>query len=262
MSSVTERLRWEVKQDYINHLAKDGKRQDDRKMDEYRKIEITPNYIPSAMGSARVIMGKTQVIAGVSLAVGTPYPDTPASGTLMTGAEFTPLASPLFENGPPRPNAIELARVVDRGIRESGTIAFDKLCIEEKEAVWMVMVDLHMINYDGNLFDSCSLAAITALLNTRMPKYEDGKILREETSGKLPVTKKPVECTFVKIGDQIMLDPVLDEELSMDARITISTTEKSLCAMQKGGNGAFTLKEIDAALDQSFKKGKELRKLL
>jgi len=98
------------------------------------------------------------VIAGVSLAVGTPYPDSQASGTLMTGAEFTPLASPMFESGPPRPTAVELARVVDRGVRESKTIDFDKLCITEGEAVWMVMVDLHMLNYDGNLFDSCGVS--------------------------------------------------------------------------------------------------------
>lgn len=259
---TAKEIAWEVKGDYVRKLIAKGLREDKRKMDEYRKITLTKDYIPNALGSARVDLGKTKVIAGVSLAVGTPYPDSPASGTLMTGAEFAPIASPLFESGPPRPNAVELARVVDRGIRESKTIDFDKLCIEEGEAVWMVMLDLHILDYDGNLFDACSLAAISALLDARMPKYEDGKINREETSGKLPVDKKPIECTFVKIGDTVMLDPTLAEEQGMDCRLTVSTTEKSMCAMQKGGIGAFTLKEVEDIIDQSFKKGKELRKLL
>ena len=257
-----DKIVWEVKGDYVRQLAAKGQRQDERKMDEYRKIKITKGYIPHALGSTYVQLGKTKVIAGVSMAVGTPYPDTPASGTLMTGAEFSPIASPLFESGPPRPAAIELARVVDRGVRESKTIDFDKLCITEGEAVWMVMLDLHVLDYDGNLFDSCSLAATSALLDTRIPKYEDGKIIREETSGKLPVSKKPVECTHIKVGDTIMLDPTLVEEQGMDARLTVATTEKSICAMQKGGNGSFTIKEVEDIIDQSFKKGKELRKLL
>ena len=257
-----DNIEWEVKKDYISKLAADGLRQDKRKMDEYRKIELTPNYIPHALGSARVKLGTTEVVVGVSLKVGTPYPDSPASGTLMTGAEFSPIANSMFELGPPRPNAIELARVVDRGIRESGAIDFSKLCIEEGEAVWTVMVDMHMLDHGGNLFDASALAAISALLNTRMPKYEDGRLIRDEIAGKLPVEKKPIECTAVKIGDTIMLDPSFDEECSLDARLTIATTEKSMCAMQKGGIGAFTLKEVEDMLDLSFKKGKELRKLL
>ncbi len=257
-----EEVALEVKGDYVRQLAAKGMRQDKRKMDEYRPIKVTPNFIPHALGSSYVELGKTKVIAGVSMAVGTPYPDTPASGTLMTGAEFAPIASPLFESGPPRPAAIELARVVDRGVRESKTIDFDKLCITEGEAVWMVMLDLHVIDYDGNLFDSSSLAAISALLNARIPKYEDGKIIREETSGKLPVSKKPVECTFAKVGDVLMLDPTLAEEQGMDARLTVATTEKSICAMQKGGSGSFSLDEVEGLIDQAFKKGKALRKLL
>jgi len=259
---MSKNITWMIKSDYLHELANKGQREDGRKMDEYRKVEVIPSYIPHAAGSALVKIGKTQVIAGVSLTVGTPYPDSPDSGVLMTGCELTPLASPDFESGPPRPNAVEFARVVDRGIRESKTVDFGKLCITPKEAVWLVMVDLHALNYDGNFFDAASLASTAALWNTRMPKYEDGQIIREKTKQKLPVSKKPVECPFVKIEDQIMLDPALDEEFCMDARVTFATTEGHLCAAQKGGNGSFTQKELEQILDMSFKKGKELRKLL
>jgi len=255
-------ISWNVKTDYTRHLAEKGMREDGRKPNEYRKIELEKNYIPNALGSARVQIGKTQVAVGVSMVVGKPYSDRPASGTLMTGVELTPMASPMFESGPPRPNAVEYARVVDRGIRESKTIDFDKLCIEEGEAVWLVMVDMHALDYNGNLFDAFALAAISALLDTRIPKYEDGQIIREETSGKLPVGKKPIECTSAKIGDMVMLDPSLGEDHALDARLTVATIGDRICAMQKGGNGSFTVKEIDDIVDLSFKKGKELTKLL
>ena len=43
--------------------------------------------------------------------------------------ELVPFASPMFESGPPREDAIELARVVDRGIRHSEIVDKKKLCI-------------------------------------------------------------------------------------------------------------------------------------
>ncbi|MBN3037286.1 MAG: exosome complex protein Rrp42 [Candidatus Diapherotrites archaeon] len=259
----SEDISWTVSSDYIHHLVKSGQRQDNRKMDEYRPIKLVPGYIPNAFGSALCKIGNTQVVAGVSLVVGTPYPDSPASGVLMTGCELVPMASPEFESGPPRPPAVELARVVDRGIRESHAIEFDKLCIEPKEAVWMVMLDLHVLDYDGNLFDTATLASTCAILNTVMPKYEDGQVIREKTKEKLPVVKSPVECTFVKIGDKIMVDPSLEEDKAMDARVTFATTGgEVLCAAQKGGSGAFTRQELVDTLDMTFVKSKELRKLL
>jgi exosome complex component RRP42 len=258
-----ENIKWEVKSDYIHSLAKKGERQDNRKMDEYRKVEVIPNYIPNALGSALVKMGGTQLLVGVSMSVGEPYPDSPDEGVLMTGCELVPLASPEFESGPPRPEAVEIARVVDRGIRESKCIDFGKLCIKKGEAVWMVMVDIHVLDYDGNLFDTSELAATAALLNTKIPKYDKGVIDRSKTTGKLPVNKKPIECTFVKIGDTIMLDPSLEEEKSMDARLTFATTEKDeLCAIQKGGAGSFTEEEVFKCFETAFEKSKELRKLL
>ena len=219
-----EEIRWKIKSDYIHALAERGLRQDNRKMDEYRKITIIPNYVENALGSALVKIGGTQVLVGISMDVGAPYPDSPNSGVLITGCELVPLASPTFEPGPPNEDAIEIARVVDRGIRESQAIDFDSLCIEEGEKVWMVMVDLHVLDYDGNLFDAGELASIVALWNTKIPKYEDGQVIRSERKKKLPVKKKPIECTFVKIGKAIMLDPILEEEKSMDARLTLATT--------------------------------------
>jgi exosome complex component RRP42 len=154
-----------IKKDHIQNLALDGKRNDGRRLLEFRNLRITPNVIGKAEGSADVRLGNTRVLAGVKMLEGTPYPDTPNKGAMTTGAELNPLAAPEFEAGPPRGEAIELSRVVDRGIRESGLIDMEALCIIPGEKIWMAFIDIDILDHDGNLFDACSIAATAALLN-------------------------------------------------------------------------------------------------
>ena len=161
---------------YIENLVAKDKRTDGRKIDEFRKINIETGVIEKAEGSARVKLGNTEVIAGIKLDVGEPFPDKPDEGVLMVGAELSPLASPEFETGPPSETAIELARVVDRGIRESKAIETEKLVIKSKEKVWMVFADIHILNHDGNLIDASGISVMAALLNSKMPTYDGEKI--------------------------------------------------------------------------------------
>lgn len=153
----------EIKRDHILKLLADGVREDGRGVTDVREISIETNCIESADGSARVRIGKTEVIAGVKIIPGTPFQDTPNIGVLTTGAELIPMAHSTFESGPPGEDAIELARVVDRGIRESGMVDVEKLCIVPGEEVWMCFVDIYALDYDGNLFDAANLAAVCAL---------------------------------------------------------------------------------------------------
>jgi len=249
-----------LKRDYIIKLIiESGTRVDGRAFTDTRPVEVTKGYaVDKAPGSAIVKLGDTVVLAGVSMDVGEPYPDQPTSGVMTTSAELRPMASPTFETGPPREDAIELARVVDRGIRESGAIDVEKLFIEE-EKVWMVFIDIHILDYNGNLIDAAGLASIAALRDARMPKYEDGKVVRGEWAGKLPLTCTPIPTTFAKIRDKILADPTLDEEYAMDARLTVATTD-TLNALQKGGVGKFTAEEVESIVDMAFEKAGDLRK--
>src|ERR1041385_6411882 len=173
-----------IKKDFIRGLLKDGKREDGRGPMEYRPLSIQVNYVSKAQGSARVKLGNSQVVAGVKVQLEKPYPDTPNRGNFMTSAELNPMASPNFEPGPPRIEAIELARVTDRALRESGVIDFEALAWKPGEMVWAVFVDLEILDYDGNLFDACSIAGLAAVLSAKLPAtdpkshevvYADGK---------------------------------------------------------------------------------------
>jgi len=250
-----------LKRDYIQNLALQKKRIDGRSFDEYRKIEIERGYVSEkSCGSALVRLGDTKVLVGISMDVGEPYPDSPEEGVMTVGAELRPLASPKFESGPPDPVSIEIARVVDRGIRESKAIDLEKLFIEE-EKVWIVFIDIHVLDHMGNLIDASGIAAISALLNAKIPKFEDGEVIRGEFKEKLPVREIPIPCTTAKIGNALVFDPNLDEEYAMDARLTVTTTD-TINAMQKGGYGSLTEKEVFDIVEKSFEKAKEIRKLV
>jgi len=251
-----------LRRDYIKNLVKEGKRLDNRRFDEYRNLEIEKGYVgEKACGSAFVKLGNTKVLVGISMGVGEPYPDSPGEGVMTTSTELRPIASPYFESGPPREESIELARVVDRGIRESGAIPTEKLAIDD-EKVWIVFIDIHVLDHGGNLIDASGIASIAALLDARMPKFEDDKVIRGEWDGKLPIECTPIPCTLAKISDQLLVDPTQDEEYAMDARLTIATTD-TINAMQKGGGfGTLTDKDVDDAVELAFRNGEEIRKVV
>lgn len=250
---------------HIINLLNAGTRLDGRKLTDYREpITVEYGIIKTAEGSARVKIGETEVIVGVKLEVGEPYPDTPNEGTIIVGAELLPMSNPDFELGPPGIQAIELARVVDRGIRESKALDFKKLCIEEGAKIWMVIIDICPLNDAGNLFDASSLAALAALKDTKYPSFDGEKVdYKNKTNKKLQLEKMPIAVTIIKIGDKFIVDPDTEEENAIDSRLTVSSMEDgTLCAMQKGGDFPLAVEDISKMIDIGIEKGKELRKRL
>lgn len=252
-----------LKEHLLRSLSK-SIRYDGRKLDEFRQITVETGIIKSAEGSARVKIGRTEVLVGVKMGVETPYPDTPAQGNLMVNAELLPLSNPLFESGPPGDQAVELARVVDRGIRESEAIDVKKLCIKEGEKVWSVMIDVCTINDEGNLLDAAALGAIAALKDTKFPKYEDEKVdYLTKTKKSLPLLREPISITVLKIGNYFIVDPLSEEEQATDARLTVAVTQdNNICALQKGGETPFMPEDIEKIVDLVLEKSVELRKKL
>ena len=239
-------------------------REDKRSHTEFRPITIETGLLDKAEGSARVKIGESDVIVGVKMDIGTPFPDSPAEGVLMVNSEFSAIASPEFENGPPREDSIELSRVVDRGIRESKTIDVGKLCIEKGEKVWIVFADINIMNYDGNLIDAAGIATIAALMSTKVPKIEkDGTINRDASEGSLPVTEIPVPVSVGNINGTIVLDMTKKEEKCADAVMTITTKKDgNFCAMQKAGPSALTEEQILKIADLSKKEGAKIRSMI
>tara|TARA_Y100000310_G_C20700789_1_gene829678 strand:+ start:3052 stop:3825 length:774 start_codon:yes stop_codon:yes gene_type:complete len=250
--------------EHVIKLFEANTRLDGRKLDEYRKVSLDVDVTKTAEGSARVKIGQTDIIVGVKVEVMEPYPDTPDEGSIMVGAELLPLSSPEFEPGPPSIQAVELARIVDRGIRESKSLDFKKLCIKKGEKIWMIIIDICTINDAGNLFDASALASIAALKNMKFPEYKDDQIdYKKKTSKGLDLKDTPLSVTVLKIGDKFIVDPNSDEEKAADARLSVaSLSDGTLCAMQKGGEFPLSAEDVSKMVDIGLEKGQELRKLI
>jgi exosome complex component RRP42 len=250
----------------IKKMAEDEERLDGRDLDEYREVEVETDYIPTtAQGSARVKIGETDVIVGISFDLEEPYPDMPGKGTIVTNAELAPMADREFESGPPQEAGVELARVVDRGIRESEAIDLEDLCIEEGEKVYTTFIDIHVLNNDGDLIDASALGAIAALKTGYLPEYdeEEDELNYDEEAGDIPLNKVPVTATGRKIGDTILWDTDSEEEKALGARLTVTLTDEGkVVAMQKGGEEPLSQEEIREIMEEAKNQTRRFRELL
>jgi len=250
----------DIKREYLNEVAKRGKRISGRKMDESRELTVEIGVIETAEGSARVRLGQTDVLVGIKAGVGEPFPDTPDKGVIITNCELIPMASPNFGSGPPREDAIELARVVDRGIRESDAADLASLCMVEGEKVWLLFIDIHVLDYCGNLFDAAGIGVLCALENTVIPASTENEGAEDF---QLELKHRPVPATFAKIGGNLFLDPDLDEDKICRGRLIVCTDDNGdIRAMQKSKGGCFTSEEIERAIEMAAERGREVRRFL
>jgi exosome complex component RRP42 len=252
-----------LKRKKITDVLATGKRMDGRDLLQYRDWEIKTNFLAKSEGSAEVRLGKTHVVVGVKVDVGHPFEDTPDAGVMMVNAEYTPAAHPTWEPGPPSDDAIELARVVDRGLRAAEILDMEKLGLVSGEKVQMIFIDLYVLNYDGNLIDACSAGALAALTTADAPKFKVSKedeVEKTDKTEKLKLKAHPVAVTVCKIGDSLIVDPTYDEEEVKDGRITITVGENgNLNAIQKRGPVGFTVDEIKKCINIASEKAAEIR---
>ena len=252
-----------LKRKKITDVLATGKRMDGRELLQYRDWEIKTNLLVKSEGSAEVRLGKTHVVIGVKIGIGHPFEDTPDAGVMMVNAEYTPAAHPTWEPGPPSEDAIELARVVDRGLRAAEILDMKKLGLVSGKKVQMIFVDLYVLNYDGNLIDACSAGALAALTTADAPKFKVSKedeVEKTDKTEKLKLRAHPVAVTVCKIGDSLIIDPTYDEEEVKDGRITFTVDENgNLNAIQKRGPVGFTVDEIKKCINIASEKAAEIR---
>lgn len=257
-----------IKSESLLNMLKRGIRSDHRDLLSPRNLSIEVGVIEKANGSALVKLGKTQVLVGVKIELAKPFPDVPDEGVLQVNSELVPMASPVFEPGPPDENAIELARVIDRSLRDPKVIDLKSLVIRPGEKVWAVWIDVYVLDYDGNYFDASMLGTMAALMNTRLPEYEEtesGDVIvhRDRLTTPLKLNKRVVLVTSAKIGDYIVIDPNLDEELVASSRLVLAFDEQgTLVGAQKSGMGAYTRDELMRALEISRRASQVYFKLL
>ncbi len=255
-----------LKRKKIINLLNNSKRIDGRDFLESRSISIDVDVVSSANGSACINLGDASVVTGIKIQPDKPFPDLGDKGIFICTAEMLPLSHSDVEPGPPTDDAVELARVVDRGIRESHMIDLSKLVLEKDKSVIGIFVDNDITNYDGSMFDACSYASIAAIFSSTMPKWEiknDQPSIIDGQESNIPTNTIPVSITMALIDGHIIVDPNSDEYACMDARITIITnSDGNICAIQKGGDGGFTYDQLIKCGEIAISAGTKIRKIL
>ncbi|MEZ0290242.1 MAG: exosome complex protein Rrp42 [Sulfolobales archaeon] len=252
-----------IRKNAILTLLSKGSRIDDRGFEDPREISFRTQLIPNANGSAYVELGGTKVLVGIKLEIGSPFPDTPGEGNLIVNAEFLPHASPVFEPGPPDERAIELARIIDRSLRDIRAVDLGKLVLIPGRKVWNLFIDIYIVDYDGNVIDASSLATQLALSTARIPKAKTDQttgeiVLSKEEYDPVPLVKRVVTASIAKITDEstgaryYLSDPSLEEEMISDTLITIAYSEDGLIAgIQKSGIQSIHQEDIQRVISQA-----------
>ncbi|XP_038999072.1 exosome complex component RRP45B-like isoform X1 [Hibiscus syriacus] len=242
---------------------------DGRKPFEYRKISIK---FDRGDGSSEVQIGQTRVMGIVTAQLIQPYKDRPKEGTLSIFTEFSPMADPSFEPGRPGELAVELGRIIDRGLRESRAVDTESLCILAGKYVWAIRIDLHILDNGGNLVDAANIAALAALLTYLRPECslggEDGQeviVHPPEIREPLPLTVHhlPIAITFGFFGNEgiLLIDPTHNEEAVMGGRMTMTVNANGdICAIQKGGGEGVPQRVIMKCLQLATSKAASITK--
>jgi len=252
-----------IMRDKIYNLLLQDKRIDGRHPKSLRSITIQTDLIAKADGSALVTMGGTKILTGIKVEVGSPFSDRPDEGIFTVNAELLPLASTSFEPGPPDERGVELARVVDRSLREGKALDLKKLCLVEGEKVYVLFIDIYVLDYDGNYFDPALISALAALATLKIPKYEvvNGEVKKTGETFRLELTSLPFTVMMGILGEKFLVDPQIEEEKVLDVSLIIGTDEKgNIISIQKNTSGPIPVNLLDTILDTAVEKTDEIRK--
>ncbi|MFQ6659019.1 hypothetical protein Gotur_028070 [Gossypium turneri] len=223
-------------------------------------------------GSSEVQLGQTRVMGMVTAQLVQPYRDRPKEGILSIFTEFSPMADPSFEPGRPGELAVELGRIVDRGLRESRAVDTESLCILAGKFVWAIRIDLHILDNGGNLVDAANIAALAALLTFRRPECslggEDGQeviVHPPEIREPLPlmVHHLPIAISFGFFSNEsiLVIDPTHNEEAVMGGRMTTTVNANGdICAIQKSGGEGVPRRVIMQCLQLATSKAASITK--
>ena len=193
------------------------------------------------------------VLCVVTAEIVEPRADRPTEGLLQFYTELSPMAAPDIRPGRQSDKAIEIGRVLERGLRESKAIDTEALCILAGKKVWSVRVDMHVMDHDGNLVDCANLAAVAALRNFRKPEVvvtgETVVVFAPEDRAPtgLSMNHLPlcISFCFFEDGELMVLDPtVKEEEVGEGTMILAQTVHRQLCGIKKSGSPHLTVDQI------------------
>ncbi|KAJ0759359.1 putative ribosomal protein S5 domain 2-type [Helianthus annuus] len=226
-------------------------RTDGRKRLTCRPIFVETGVIAQANGSARVKMGKTEVIASVKAELGRPSSSAPDKGKVSIFVDCSPTAAPQFEGRGGEELSMELSAALRQCLLggKSGAgagINLSSLSIVDGKVCWDLYIDGLVVSMDGNVLDALGAAIKAALSNTGIPKVNIASATTPDEQPEVDVsdeeflqfdtTAVPVIVTLTKVGRHYIVDATSEEESQMSSAVSVSVNRQGLiCGLTKRG---------------------------
>ncbi|KAF2277814.1 uncharacterized protein EI97DRAFT_374218 [Westerdykella ornata] len=226
---------------FIQQALQENIRLDGRAFDAFRPLKLN---FGDEYGVADVELGKTRVIARISVEVTTPLPERKFDGIFQIVTEFSPMASPAFEVGRPTDAEVILSRILEKAIRRSNALDTESLCIIAGLKCFALRADVHIIDHDGGLIDASCIAVMAALQHFRRPDVvvegEKAIVLSEREREPIPLSilHQPLCVTFsyYEEGEIFLVDATLAEEQVRQAEIIVTMNRHGeVCQIAKYG---------------------------
>lgn len=189
-------------------------------------------------------LGDTKVLVQVSAEIIVPKPGRPTEGELFVNLELSPMAAPHFEAGRLGDYGVEVARLLERCIRDSQCIDLESLCVVSGEKVWALRVDAQVLNHQGNIVECAGIATIGALMHFRRP---DVTVIGTEVTIHNPRDREPVPLhlhhypflvcfAFYDDGKTVLIDPTDLEERIAEGLLSIAANaHEEICLLHQHG---------------------------
>jgi len=236
---------------YIQQGIEQNVRYDGRARLDYRPFSVQLDAVPTANGSARIKLDNTDVTVAVKVEIQEPGYSTPSQGSIVCSVDCSPSVSLEYEGLGSQNVNTQLSCDLERILCDSHTIDLKQLCIIPGKQVWVLYVDALVLDSGGNVLDALFLAAKAALKHTKIPAVD---VVEGDKVGELQIAvsddpfesksltldndKIPICVSLVKIGSCVVVDPCIDEESCMAARITVALNRVgNICGIHKAGNG-------------------------
>ncbi|KAF2792563.1 exoribonuclease [Melanomma pulvis-pyrius CBS 109.77] len=254
--------------DFILQALQERIRLDGRAFDAFRPLELA---FGDEYGVADVRLGKTRVIARISVDVTAPPPERKFDGIFQIVTEFSPMASPAFEVGRPTDAEVILSRILEKAIRRSNALDTESLCIIAGLKCFILRADVHVIDHDGGLIDASCIAVMTALQHFRRPDVlvegEKATILsvREREPIPLSILHQPLCVTFsyFEEGEIFLVDANLAEEQVRQGEVIITMNRHGeVCQVAKYGGATVDPLALLNCTNVALQKVKDMNKFI
>ena len=107
----------------------------------------------------------------------------------------------------------------------------NSLCVIPGKLIWKIVIDINIINNDGNLYDACTLAGLASWMIFRIPFLKKSGTKIEIPSNpqfiNLSTLHVPLSVTFGLFDNdtKFLVDPSLKEEKCLEGFLIVSANK-------------------------------------